>query len=77
LLLVLKFQFWQKEHFRLQPGRPKESTFEPGKKWFNGFFSTGSATGEVPIPHALVHSLPSLACLAPQLPTSPFDMAQA
>jgi hypothetical protein len=38
----LMSQFWQKEHARLQPAVPKESTGVPGRKWFNGFFSMGS-----------------------------------
>ncbi len=35
-------QFWQKRHERLQPAVPKESTLEPGRKWWSGFFSIGS-----------------------------------
>src|SRR4051794_5575422 len=35
-------QFWQKRQARLQPAVPNDSTDEPGRKWFSGFFSTGS-----------------------------------
>src|SRR3712207_1270215 len=35
-------QFWQNLQARLQPAVPKESTALPGRKWFRGFFSTGS-----------------------------------
>src|SRR5258707_8992987 len=35
-------QFWQKRQPRLQPAVPNDSTAEPGRKWFSGFFSTGS-----------------------------------
>ena len=35
-------QFWQNLQARLQPAVPNDSTAEPGRKWFSGFFSTGS-----------------------------------
>src|SRR2546423_4725474 len=35
-------QFWQNRQARLHPAVPNDSTDEPGRKWFNGFFSTGS-----------------------------------
>jgi len=35
-------QFWQKRQARLHPAVPKDSTELPGRKWFSGFFSTGS-----------------------------------
>src|SRR5438045_5712769 len=35
-------QFWQKRHARLQPAVPKLKIADPGRKWFSGFFSTGS-----------------------------------
>ena len=35
-------QFWQNLHARLQPAVPNDSTGVPGRKWFSGFFSTGS-----------------------------------
>src|SRR6476659_6349691 len=35
-------QFWQNRHARLQPAVPNESTDDPGRKWFSGFFSIGS-----------------------------------
>ena len=35
-------QFWQNLHVRLQPAVPKDSTDDPGRKWFRGFFSIGS-----------------------------------
>src|SRR6266496_976510 len=35
-------QFWQNLQARLQPAVPNENTGVPGRKWFNGFFSTGS-----------------------------------
>ena len=35
-------QFWQKRQARLQPAVPNESTAEPGRKWWSGFFSIGS-----------------------------------
>ena len=35
-------QFWQNLQARLQPAVPKERTALPGRKWFRGFFSTGS-----------------------------------
>lgn len=35
-------QFWQKAQVRLQPTVPNESTAVPGRKWWSGFFSTGS-----------------------------------
>ncbi len=35
-------QFWQNLHVRLQPAVPKDSTDDPGRKWFRGFFSMGS-----------------------------------
>jgi hypothetical protein len=35
-------QFWQKRQARLQPAVPNDRTDEPGRKWFRGFFSTGS-----------------------------------
>src|SRR5512141_464569 len=35
-------QFWQNLHARLQPAVPNDSTLEPGRKWFSGFFSIGS-----------------------------------
>ena len=39
---LLMSQFWQNWQPRLQPAVPKDSTAEPGRKWFSGFFSTGS-----------------------------------
>jgi hypothetical protein len=36
-------QFWQNRQPRLHPAVPKDSTAEPGRKWFSGLFSTGSA----------------------------------
>ena len=35
-------QFWQNRQARLQPAVPNDSTDEPGRKWFSGFFSIGS-----------------------------------
>ena len=35
-------QFWQNRQPRLHPAVPKDSTAEPGRKWFSGFFSIGS-----------------------------------
>ena len=35
-------QFWQYEQCRSQPSIPKLSAPLPGRKWKNGFFSTGS-----------------------------------
>ena len=35
--------FWHQEQSRLQPSVPKENARLPGRKWYNGFFSTGSA----------------------------------
>ena len=35
-------QFWQNLQVRLQPAVPKDSTDDPGRKWFSGFFSIGS-----------------------------------
>src|SRR5579884_583200 len=35
-------QFWQNLQARLQPAVPNDSTAEPGRKWFKGFFSIGS-----------------------------------
>ncbi len=35
-------QFWQNLQVRLQPAVPNDRTEEPGRKWFNGFFSIGS-----------------------------------
>src|SRR4029453_7837377 len=35
-------QFWQNRQARLQPAVPNDRTGEPGRKWFSGFFSTGS-----------------------------------
>jgi len=35
-------QFGQNRQPRLHPAVPKDSTAEPGRKWFSGFFSTGS-----------------------------------
>src|SRR5919106_1384272 len=35
-------QFWQNLQARLQPAVPNDRTGEPGRKWFRGFFSTGS-----------------------------------
>ena len=34
-------QFWQNRQPRLHPAVPKDSTAEPGRKRFSGFFSTG------------------------------------
>ena len=35
-------QFGQNRQPRLHPAVPKDSTAEPGRKWFSGFFWTGS-----------------------------------
>jgi hypothetical protein len=35
-------QFWQNRQARLHPAVPNDSTAVPGRKWFSGFFSTGS-----------------------------------
>ena len=35
-------QFWRNRQPRLHPAVPDDSTAEPGRKWFSGFFSTGS-----------------------------------
>jgi hypothetical protein len=36
-------QFWQnRQQPRLHPAVPNDSTADPGRKWFNGFFSIGS-----------------------------------
>jgi len=35
-------QFWQNRQPRLHPAVPDDSTADPGRKWFSGFFSTGS-----------------------------------
>ena len=35
-------QFWQNLQARLHPAVPNDSTGVPGRKWFSGFFSTGS-----------------------------------
>jgi hypothetical protein len=35
-------QFWQNRQPRLHPAVPNDSTADPGRKWFSGFFSIGS-----------------------------------
>ena len=35
-------QFWQNRQARLHPAVPNDSTGEPGRKWWSGFFSIGS-----------------------------------
>ena len=35
-------QFWQCLQLRLQPTVPIDKDIEPGRKWYNGFFSIGS-----------------------------------
>lgn len=35
--------FWQNRHPRLQSAVPKLRAVLPGRKWFRGFFSTGSS----------------------------------
>jgi hypothetical protein len=35
-------QFWQNRQWRLHPAVATEKAREPGRKWYIGFFSTGS-----------------------------------
>ena len=48
--VLLMSQFWQNLHPRLHPAVPNESTVVPGRKWFSGFFSTGSTANPVDLP---------------------------
>jgi hypothetical protein len=48
-------QFWQKRHARLQPAVPNERIDEPGRKWWSGFFSTGSTQIAAGTPVAREH----------------------
>src|SRR4051794_14747678 len=44
-------QFWQNRQARLQPAVPKDRTGVPGRKWFSGFFSTGSTQNPLDRPY--------------------------
>ena len=44
-------QFWQNLHARLHPAVPNDNTGVPGRKWFSGFFSTGSTQNPLDRPY--------------------------
>ena len=46
-------QFWQKRHARLHPAVPNDSTADPGRKWFRGFFSIGSTQKPLDRPYVV------------------------
>src|SRR5262249_51526768 len=46
-------QFWQNRHARLHPAVPNDSTDDPGRKWFSGFFSIGSTQNPLDRPYVV------------------------
>src|SRR5438445_8196455 len=50
---LLMSQFWQNRHARLQPAVPNDSTDDPGRKWFRGFFSMGSTQNPLDRPYVV------------------------
>ena len=47
-------QFWQLRHARLHPAVAIEKAVVPGRKWYRGFFSTGSVFTAHGLPKAIV-----------------------
>jgi hypothetical protein len=43
-------QFWQFKQWKLHPAVAMEKMRVPGKKWYSGFFSTGSIPAEQGFP---------------------------
>jgi len=68
--------FWQPEHLKLHPRVPRESHFEPGRKWKIGLASIGATATVETAPWTTPLSVPPSLSRVPQNPHSPGGMMQ-